>query len=226
MGLDSVEFVMEVEDEFDIKARDATWESCRTVKDVVEVVHNVLKERAIFDSAVCPTARAFYECKQVLKERYGKGIRPRPGDSLNDLIPPLDRQVVLEKMSITIDALPPKMHAPLWVELLFKSVVWPSIVLTLAFVYILNRSIGSAVGAAVFVAIVLGLCWLCIPKSRFPRELETLGDVARGTRRGSTESMDYSHIVERVRKLAAEQVGMPIDQVLLESRFVEDIGMD
>ena len=76
MGLDAVELVMEIEDEFEFQIPDADAEKIQTVGDLVDYVLNRLRPGP---PPPCATARAFYNfrrvCEDVCQRSY-RSIRP------------------------------------------------------------------------------------------------------------------------------------------------------
>lgn len=63
MGLDTVELVMAIEDEFDISIPDKDAEKLQTMSDVQEYVQNTFKLRKKFH---CPNQHAFYQIRKAL----------------------------------------------------------------------------------------------------------------------------------------------------------------
>ena len=70
MGLDGVELVMELEDEFGIGIPDGDVEQITTVGQTVEFVVRQLSARRPVGPGVCPSARAFYRLRAALMAGY------------------------------------------------------------------------------------------------------------------------------------------------------------
>lgn len=85
MGLDSVELVMAIEEEFGVEIPDADAGLMYTVGDVYEW----LKSRiASADPIACLTQRVFYKLRRALIENYGVERRLiAPNARLSDLLP-------------------------------------------------------------------------------------------------------------------------------------------
>jgi hypothetical protein len=85
MGLDDVEFVMQVEDRFGITIRDEEAQTLRTVGDVRDYVVKQLTPRALprLPQGWCRTQQAFYLLRRLLGPQWA---RVRPSDRL-DLTP-------------------------------------------------------------------------------------------------------------------------------------------
>ncbi len=92
MGLDTVEMVMEFEDEFGISIPDAEAEQLQTVGQTVDYIVKVLRGQMIGNDPedwVCVSARRFYQVRRGLQESFGVArSRVRPRVAIAELIPP------------------------------------------------------------------------------------------------------------------------------------------
>jgi hypothetical protein len=88
MGLDTVEMLMEIEDEFEISIPDADAEQLRTVGQTADYILHRLRAGWRGDVRVCPTARAFYCLRRELEYRFyiPRGA-VRPHRRMGDLLP-------------------------------------------------------------------------------------------------------------------------------------------
>ena len=79
MGLDIVEYVMNVEEAFGVMIPDADAERIRTVRMLVDYLH----DRAFVPApGACLTQRAFYHLRRAVDGRAGLPVRRlRPGTS-------------------------------------------------------------------------------------------------------------------------------------------------
>jgi acyl carrier protein len=85
MGLDTVELVMEVEDEFGISVADADAEMIQTVGQLHAYVCHRLRPRG---ETICPSARAFYRFRRALLARQPVPRRcVRPSSRITRLLP-------------------------------------------------------------------------------------------------------------------------------------------
>jgi acyl carrier protein len=85
MGMDLIELVMEVEDEFEFSLPDADAELIRTVGQLHAYVCHRLRPRG---EAVCPSARAFYQFRRALLARQPLPRRcVRPSSRISRLLP-------------------------------------------------------------------------------------------------------------------------------------------
>ena len=88
MGLDGVEMVMELEDEFGIGIPDDEAERMQTVGQTVEFIARELAARRPAGPGVCPSARAFYRLRTTLMRGYQTPRSVvRPNATVGELVP-------------------------------------------------------------------------------------------------------------------------------------------
>src|SRR4051812_49856297 len=89
MGLDLVELVMEIEDEFHLAIPDAEAERLQTPGQVSAYVAARLRDQAGGSAGgACGTARTFYRLRRELGIRFGLPPRAvRPANRIGDLVP-------------------------------------------------------------------------------------------------------------------------------------------
>ena len=88
MGLDTVELVMEIEDEFAFSMPDADAEQIATVGQTHAYIVRRLRERGPPEPGVCASARAFYRVRRGMVAFYGlPRASVRPGSRVGDLVP-------------------------------------------------------------------------------------------------------------------------------------------
>lgn len=89
MGLDGVELVMDIEDEFGLTIPDDEAFRLETVGDVIDYIVARLRERAGPPAGGCPSARTFYRLRAELAARLGvpRGA-VRRGRTVGELVPP------------------------------------------------------------------------------------------------------------------------------------------
>jgi acyl carrier protein len=76
MGLDSVELVMEFEDEFGIEIPD---EDCEHLGTIGAVIRYIAARQSLQATLGCPTARAFYALRRMFRDEFNvsrKRVRP------------------------------------------------------------------------------------------------------------------------------------------------------
>lgn len=236
MGLDGVELVMEVEERFGVTLLDSETSQVRTVADLAALVVSRLPRA----SGGCPTAHAFYLIRRVLVEhaRVDRGsVRP---DARWDVLFSTD--------------LPHVWNGLRGIEYRFPELVHPDGRAHAIRVGLLAGVLGGmALAAATWqqygpmaglLALALGLTATIMARgiadgfrSQLPRGLVTVGDLARRIAGASVSEATgplgpgqrlivQQRVLDEVRVITSEQLGVPLERVKPESEFVKDLGMD
>src|SRR5947208_1759563 len=88
MGLDTVELVMELEDEFEIRIADSDAEMTQTVGQTIDLIISMLRSGPRPDLSYCESARTFYQVRRELVAQCGVDRDAiRPNSSIGQLIP-------------------------------------------------------------------------------------------------------------------------------------------
>lgn len=233
MGLDSVELAMEVEDEFSIRLSDAECEQVRTVADIAALVISKLPRA----DGACPSARGFYQLRRQVMSLTGKARGDiRPTAPLEQLFPSRDRRrqwMALRTGDQYVPALAlcGRIDGMLLTISGVLSFAWFVASLLAALQY------GWLFGAGVCLAGYLLGCLVvkrlsAVLASEFPCGCATFGDLVRASLplevpSAAAEQLALHHrVMETVRRLTANQLGLPLEEVKPESRLVDDLGMD
>ena len=89
MGLDGVEMIMELEDEFGLAIPGEAAEHMRTVGDTVDYLIARLREGAGTRPGGCRSARTFYALRRALTNRFGVARHAvRTTSAIGSLVPP------------------------------------------------------------------------------------------------------------------------------------------
>lgn len=234
MGLDGVELVMEVEDRFKIRLPDAEVTRVRTVADRASLVIFRLPKA----SGKCLTARSFYELRKLLVEHGGLNrSQVRPRARLDVLLPARGRNSIWRRLA-THEPRLSRLTVPPCTETVFG---WIAFVLGTGWVLavlagMLRYGFWWAIPAGVC-SLAMGMRLYYCAKHRFERDLppdiQTVGDLARNitpiefsTGNSARDLMAEKRVLEEVRRMTAQQLGLPLDRILPESNFVRDLGMD
>lgn len=232
MGLDSVELILEVEDCFKIRISDSSCEKVTTVADLVAVVINHLPRY----SSPCPTAQHFRTLRSQLSKTSEIPTRSfRPKTPLADVFPRPHRRRLWSKFAEGSQFVPP-LVAPRAIDRGFLVTFWVCAFLWVVMMGIVFFALGglaaSGVGlgtlgiVAVLIVFLYKRCTLC-----FPQGCLTVADLVRLTMptpmpSGAGDILAAENVVlQTVRQLTADQLGLSLDRVQPESRFVQDLGM-
>lgn len=227
MGLDSVEMVMETEEEFGISLADEEVEVVVTVGDLVALV--LSKVRSV--SGGCITRTTFFRLRQSL-ERSATGItRLRPSSRLVDVLPPSIRRATWSQLRQEYARLPglqPKDSSRRWIHFVGWVVAAVPIFATWWCATgwgaaLFGLFVSSSLAVAAFAMVVQAL------STEFPASMATLGDLTRSLapvvwEEGRPPPRD--EVLARVQRLTCRQLGVPASKVNWDTRFIDDLGMD
>lgn len=246
MGLDVVELMMEVEDEFGIKFRDEDCEQLVTVGDLQRQV--VQKQGGGDDQPVranrsgCQSLRTFLWLRATLRETLPVAdLRIRPTDSLAQILPQPERQFLWESWRQRAQLpLPNLTQPPVWDSELLTAAGFSAVVALANLMVLMSllRPAGLIFHTVVVVFLTTSaltgvLLWLW--KSGWPHLLppgiDTLGDMTRSIEprhwemlQSSVSSAHAAAVLMRLRQIIHEQLSIPLDQIHPHSRFVDDLG--
>lgn len=232
MGMDGVELVMEVENAFDIQIQDAEAEKLLTPRLLIDFVQSRVAVTAV---SVCLTQRAFNLLRKSLL-RHGDWKRTQiiPAADLGALIPRNRRrpllEIVLGELGINKS---PTFGRPNWLNalLLGGAVLAGLFVAILATGYVsLSVTIFAFIGVAILTA-GLGLRLTKPLCKEFPKELKTIGDLARwimthkaDLATASIPAWTRDQIAARVREIIVDVLGCKPD-FREDANFVKDLGL-
>lgn len=223
MGLDTVELVMEFEDDFDIQISDQDVQRFATPATVIDHIFAAVRDREC-DPVEFATRNMFYELRDSMQKSTGHGDRIRPSTELAEAIPWADRMNTWKALSHDLGIALPKLQLPreawilsAWILLtgaMFVGFVFESVILGIvsplalipAFMIAsspLARNIPTHVGSTF---------------GEFAKFLVKIRYGAQPPRGGWTREAVAKHVREIIRG----QLG--IQEFDDEDRFVEDMG--
>ena len=224
MGLDGVEIVMAIEEEFKITISDSEAAGADTVGKVVDLVHARLRHNT---EEPCPSQHGFYVVRKELTHQLGIARSAvMPDTLLEDLIPLPNRRSV-------------------WKALIRSITGEDNVAVSLVRPRRLNRIVALVVPAVAFFAtliwVPLTLFWLGIfPallvlflgdrvttrfKTNFPPSVTRVRDLVQMVRTLDCRVWTRDEVFEKVRDIAASTLGIKPEQVKLESRWADDLGV-
>lgn len=231
MGLDGVELVMEVEDRFRVKLPDAECGSVRTVADLAALVISRLPR----STGACPAARSFFSLRKAIVQDCDIERRLlKPGTPLDAAFPRPHRRSRWKRVA-KLEPLMPRLAPTETARRSFAAIGWLLLLLWVASLVPVVLELGMTGGMMLGGILALGAVAFVRAKdfiaTEFPAECTTLGDLARAI---SPQTLPLGagdrlvaeqRVLEQVRTITAEQLGLRPDQVKPESRFVDDLGM-
>jgi acyl carrier protein len=220
MGLDGVEIVMEVEDEFGIIIPDPDVERIMTVGGLADYVQHRLDPNATASAdSRCGTSRVFYAMRRVMMNVLGvdrAGIRPTT--PLASVVPYSRRSQLWEQMELAgVSAPALRLPADVQVGVIALAGVFGFALLAASLLFGWNALI------LLCLAIPVACCASVVIMRTFnaflPKSCVTVGDLARASWLTDREPERHSEIFDRVATIIAEQMNIPKESLRRETRF-------
>ena len=236
MGLDAVELVIRVEEEFSIKIEDGEAETTRTMGELHDLVRS--KRAAIrqtMSGISCPSQTVFYKLRRYLSQTlHLKDRTLRPSTAFHSLLPRWNSRRFFSRMREEL-----RLAFPLPRSRIQRAIsmgCWFAFLgvfcFTLSYGY---QWIGLAFLAGILSSVAVAMVGRFL-EYFIPSELPgiaTLGDLTRATvllnrdlfeeRKNAPEETDF--IWKHLCAIVADQLGARPDQLTPQTRFVEDLGL-
>lgn len=228
MGLDGVELVMEVEDEFGITILDSEATGMRTVGDLVQLC---LERIQATKSMRCHSLPCFLSLRHLIRDvRNDHDFKLRPRDNVENCLEESDRKILWRRLPELLRTTPRQLRRPKWLRKTLVLIVLGFPILLMAVFPWHVEILILILFATVAFGIVLN--WLTIGlRTRTPAGYTTFGDITKrmvGLSVATNPPADagYDTVFSIVKRIVVEQLGVDDDEVVPTARFVEDLGMD
>jgi len=243
MGLDTVEIVMRIEEEFAIDLPDAELEQVRTVGDLHELVLSKLKTTT---ASSCLSSKAFYRTRLAIVNVLGTPKRSiRPATPLESILPIESRRETWDAIRSALGAKFPDLKASITKNRIFNAailVVPTSLVLALwwsarSYVGLSGPSLGLALVLRVML-LVLTLVTLAgvIRRSASNLPVATAGDLSRlvltmnfaefSSGAAPNQPMSQEDVWRRIVCIFCDQMQLDEGEIRPEARIHRDLGID
>jgi acyl carrier protein len=234
MGLDAVELVMEVEETFGFSIPDEDVADLATVGKLFDYI---LEYRfAGRQAGVCLSSVAFYKVRGALVSVCKVNRRDvRPTSGLANIMP-VHRRRLWADLHEVLGMRLPELVRPTWVTAM-ATVIGGALVVA-AMATVITRAGASIPVAIFFASALIGLiAFLFFQATKplavmFGPEFATVGGLAEtvlqknyGVISDECQRANAEEIWKTLRKLIAEQLGVPLDAVTREANFVKDLGV-
>jgi acyl carrier protein len=222
MGLESVELVMRMEDEFSINIPDHDAARLTTPRLLADYIGQRLGEQARQNEPHCRTQAHFYWLRANLVEQLGLARRAiRPDTALNALLAgdlrghwqTLRRSAVFRSL--------PALRAPAYAA--YAVLLAP---LTAGLAGYAQKWSGELTAIVALCAWVLAERLKRHLASRLPESLKTVSDLLPYIGFPQRGEQTPNDILQRVIALSADQLGIPVESIQPDHRFVQDLGVD
>jgi len=237
MGLDGVELVMAVEENFGIEITDEEAGKITTVGDFYDLLLTKLQGQKVNR---CLTSAAFYRIRRSFMDALGvqrKAITPV--SPLEAIVPRACRRQQWTRVRSAARIEIPDLERPTWVWLLLAAFALFFAMTLIPVVYLLSRRFGpNGFTLLLPLGILFFLMVLSERLSRplaiaFPSRAITVGDLAkevlaRNHARLSAEAGGWNRdeVWETLCRLIVNQTGVEREKIKPEARIVKDLGVD
>lgn len=228
MGLDAIEIVMDVEEHFGITIQDAEAEQIRTVGQFVALLHDRVSAA---HETPCPTLPAFLKLRTLLRDITGNDtFRMRPCQLIADRLNATYRRHLWGRLPELLGSPPHALRRPKTLRR----------ILSISTIALLGIALYSAAAidfsfAPLTLAIaafgIFGLHIVTVSFRTFPPDdWVTFGDVTTKIV-GTTSATKHlqlrtvDDILNELRPLIVQALGVDADEVFPNARFVEDLGV-
>ena len=246
MGLDGVELVLRIEDEFSILLSDEEAAAARTVGDLYELILSKIKT-----TPDCLSSKAFYRVRKALVDTLGIPRRSiRPATDLEPLFPRTQRKVLWSAVSDAVGlSIPRLQYSNAWksrfiqIALVFAT----SLVVTggIAFHVSLGMNFGRQIGGLLYWAFATFL-WIalftlsdvfllrCATFLRSEISVVNAGELAQMvlalnpsayTPEAQTEQLSKDQVWVKLTQIICDQLGLDPDEVVPHATFIDDLGV-
>lgn len=217
MGLDTVELVLALEEEFGLQIPDDAATRLTTPGEVADYLCTRLR---MDQTDPCPSQCGFYQLRKAINGRWGRaraGIRP--DTPLGQLL----RGGARERWRALEEELGCALPSLRRSRLLFWGVVVGVPALCAAWFVRPGATLTWPVMVFVMLLLVLHLAtrsWGTEP----PRGATTVGQLVRWITTVETGVHSREEVLARVIRVTSEQLDIPVEEIRPESRFVQDLG--
>ena len=225
MGLDAVELLMAFEEEFELEIPNADAEKMCTPNQVVDYLVPRLKDRGqiILPPNSCLSQQSFYKLRTVLVNELGiERRRLRPGIPIRELLGEQIktrwgrlRSTLYRNHLPPLECTPPKIWLagsvfPAVLVLLLMTGAHPLLAISLALV---------SWGVATLIAVIQ-------LADQIPQRITTVASMIPYIPPPNRQSWPREQILSQVMVITSEQLGIALEKIRPDHRFVEDLGME
>lgn len=221
MGLELVELVLEVEDEFDIYLPDKDMECLATPDDLATYIFNKFKRDS---DSKCVSQVAFYKLRKLFMDNFG--------NRREELVPDANLEELLgddirHKWKRLQDLLDNKIY-PTSLMLSKKEslmLLYPTIAISAIFYYY-KKDIIDTIFVPFISYFVLFLLLSKLIGKEVPRRYKKLSSLLKYIDDNVISDIYSSKekVLKNIIEISSEQLGISIDEIKPNSRYVEDLG--
>jgi acyl carrier protein len=220
MGLDLVELVLAIEEEFGVPIDDAEASRLATPGDVSKYLYARLKKS---DDAPCLSQVAFYRLRKAIRQTFSVDRKAiRPNSSLTSIMAgnvkanwqALQNAVGANKF--------PRLQRkkPLFIFFVIVLPALAAIFISKPQTPITRLALNFAVVSTIINLMTMNM------GTKIPISTSTIAQLVPYVPIPKPTAWSYSNVLERVIQLTSVQLGIPLDKIREDSHFVKDLGAD
>ena len=220
MGLETVELLMSIEEEFGIHIDDDVATSMTTPEEVANYVYSRVRKS---EKDPCLSQKGFYKLRKIISETFNiNRNKIKPDTELRELLGDnIKRDWKLLKLSIDVKDFPrlQRNNALIYGSILILPfiVISPLLVNCASFELILISFL--------FISILLnGITYKM--SNTIPDKYKCVSSLIPYVECSNNTILDKEVIIERIIEITSDQLGIPVDQINKDSHFVQELGAD
>lgn len=223
MGLDGIELLLAIEDEFQIAITDEEAIQSETPAKLVDVVYSKLRQTEL---DVCPSQHGFYKIRKIIMDKLKIPRKTiKPDTPLSELIQIKNRKKYWSAILFELSGRQTgfaSLQRPRWVKLAIYLII-PMIALPV----LLNLTYYSIDLSLIATgALIPLLTLLTIPmKYEFPANFRSVKDLVKIIGTLQTKAWDKDEVYNKIKKIISKQLGIKEEDIKPDSRFVKDLGV-
>lgn len=230
MGLNSVELIMDVENTFQITISDSEAENIRTVSDMYDLV---LKKIDYSDNHQCKSQILFYKMREVFGRHCHINRKTiSPNTNLNNLF---DRATIKSKWKAIQDELHITIPNLVRSDILNSVLTWASFFLVgfgLILIFIAFKfSLYYLILYSIAFILLTDLSWRLTKFFKIYPKYNTMREFIHGIMPIYLKDTDISvndtnDILTILKYLICNTIGVKLEEITLDARFVDDLKVD
>jgi acyl carrier protein len=232
MGLDTVELVLEVEEQFGVPIPDNDAEQIQTMGQLSDYLYVRLAE---IRRTPCRTAGTFYSIRRLVREELSLPKEAiRPASDVESLVPGGKRRRMWRRFNALAARRLPPLKWPAWFAIGF-GICWVcGLMLAIGLPVVLPILAYTTPLTLLVWAVVFATLWLLfLPLARVvPAEVATFGKLARTLTPFATlpadldDTAEQAWIWETLCEIVVQQLAVDRAELHRDAHFVNDLGCD
>lgn len=226
MGLELVELVLAVEDEFDVRL---PYPVPETVGEFFDLIRTAIQRDQRILAACCPCIPVFFEVRDAVQNAWAASCRITPSTSLLEVLPAGRLAEAWQRLESQLNVRLPNLTAPREqgaVVLAFIGFVALMEVLA----WIGTDLLGLLFATVIGIPVLLFMCVAIVNRlpRRLPHQISTVGDLVRNLLpvRGASDAQSESLLWARFVSVVSDQLDVPRTTINRNSHFVRDLRCD